>query len=68
MASSNPRTPEQFRGPSPQIGDFHVNELAADKAGAHSPYGTELEFPLALDKIRYTHPSPEDRPHLADGR
>lgn len=68
MASSNPRTPEQFRASEAQEDDFHVNELAADKAGAMSPYGTELEFPLALDKIRYTHPSPEDRPHLADGR
>lgn len=48
--------------------DFHVNELAADKAGAMSPFGPDLVFPLALDQIRYIHPSPEDRPHLADGR
>lgn len=50
------------------IGDFHVNELAADKAGAMSPFGSELVFPLPLDQIRYVHPSPEDRPHLAHGR
>lgn len=51
-----------------QVVDFHVNELAADKAGAMSPFGPELIFPLPLDQIRYVHPSPEDRPHLADGR
>jgi len=50
------------------VGDFHVNELASDKAGAMSPFGPELVFPLALDQIRYIHPGPEDRPHLADGR
>jgi hypothetical protein len=50
------------------IGDFHVNELASDKAGALSPFGADIEFPLPLDQIRYTHPRPEDRPRLADGR
>jgi hypothetical protein len=68
MASSTPRTTEQFRAPDLTVGDFHVNELAADKAGALSPFGPEVEFPLPLDQIRYTHPSPADRPHLADGR
>jgi hypothetical protein len=68
MASSTPRTPEQFRSPEMAVGDFHVNELAADKAGALSPFGSDVEFPLPLDQIRYTHPSPADRPHLADGR
>ena len=68
MATSTPRTPEQFRSAELQVGDFHVNELAADKAGALSPFGAEVEFPLPLDQIRYRHPSPADRPHLADGR
>ena len=48
--------------------DFHVNELAADQAGSLSPFGADLEFPLPLDKIRYTHPGKAERPHLADGR
>jgi hypothetical protein len=68
MASSTPRTPEQFRSRSSHSDDFHVNELASDKAGSMSPFGPELEFPLPLDKIRYEHPSPADRPHLAEGR
>lgn len=50
------------------VGDFHVNELASDKAGSLSPFGADVEFPLPLDQISYRHPRPEDRPHLADGR
>lgn len=68
---ATPRTPEQFRastGHATGHDDFHVNELASDKAGSLSPYGPDTEFPLPLDKIRYTHPSPADRPNLADGR
>lgn len=68
MASSTPRTPEQFRARDLEAEDFHVNELAADKAGALSPFGPEVELPLPLDRIRYQHPSPADRPNLADGR
>lgn len=65
--AATPRTPEQFsQGNVPD--DFHVNELASDKAGSMSPYGPELEFPLPVSQIRYTHPSPADRPNLADGR
>lgn len=62
MAGKSP----ELRG-GHRVGDFHVNELAADKAGALSPFGPELEFPLPLSQIWYAHPRPEDRPHLADG-
>ena len=68
MATSTPRTPEQLRNAQPPVRDFHVNELAADKAGSVSPFGPEIELPLPLDRITYTHPSAEDRPHLAEGR
>jgi hypothetical protein len=64
MAGNTP----QVRTAELQVSDFHVNELAADKAGAMSPFGTDLEFPLPVDRIRYTHPGPADRPNLADGR
>jgi hypothetical protein len=66
MAGTAPRTPEQFRsGPIPI--DFTVSELVSDAAGSHSPFG-DLEFPLPVDKLRYRHPKPDERPHLADGR
>jgi succinate dehydrogenase / fumarate reductase iron-sulfur subunit len=69
MASTAPRLPEQFRGTTVKhIGDFHVDELAADMAGSLSPYGPELEFPLPPDQLRYQHPGPDARPNLADGR
>ena len=61
-------------GKSPELhgggyaADFHVNELACDKAGSLSPFGPELEFPLPVEQLWYAHPRPEDRPHLAGGR
>jgi hypothetical protein len=66
MAGTAPRLPEQFRSASQAI-DFNVSELVSDAAGAHSPFGS-TEFPLPVEKLAYTHPRPEDRPHLADGR
>ena len=72
MAGTSPRAPEQYYHREPnaelEIVDFRVNELAADQAGGLSPFGPDREFPLPIDKIRYTHPGPGDRPHLADGR
>jgi hypothetical protein len=68
MAGTSPRPPEQYFHQETVVVDFHVNELAADQPGGLSPFGPELEFPLPLDKIRYQHPGPEDRPLLADGR
>lgn len=65
MAGTSPRLPEQFRSPSSI--DFTVSELVSDAAGAHSPFG-DLEFPLPVNKILYRHPTPAERPHLANGR
>lgn len=66
---STPRLPERTRAElTPQVNDFHISEFASDMAGPISPYGPELEFPLPLDQIRYRHPGPENRPHLAGGR
>lgn len=69
MASTAPAAPEHRRDASAlRVGDFHVSELAADQAGSLSPFGPETEFPLPLARLRYTHPSAADRPHLAEGR
>lgn len=69
MASTTPRLPEQYGGtPAHVVTDFHIDEFAADMAGSLSPFGPDVQFPLPLDKIVYTHPGPADRPHLADGR
>ncbi|HEX3335249.1 MAG TPA: hypothetical protein VHS54_02235 [Jatrophihabitans sp.] len=66
MAGTAPRRPEQFRS-APAAIDFNVSELVSDAAGAHSPFG-DTRFPLPADKLRYDHPEPKNRPHLADGR
>jgi hypothetical protein len=67
--ASTPRLPERYRGAGVErLVDFHVSEFAADMAGSLSPFGSDLEFPLPVEKLRYTHPGPEARPHLADGR
>jgi hypothetical protein len=42
-----------------------VNELLSQKAGAQSPFGDDLTFPLPVQDLYYTHPSPAERPHLA---
>ncbi len=66
MAGTAPRLPEQFRSPSHAI-DFNVSELVSDAAGSHSPFG-DLVFPMAVERLLYKHPTPEERPHLANGR
>ncbi len=69
MAGTAPRLPEQYRtAPSYLPTDFHVSEIAADTAGSLSPFGPELQFPLPLEQINYTHPTAADRPNLAGGR
>jgi hypothetical protein len=68
MAGIAPRRPEHPTAQLVQVGDFHVNELAADKAGSMSPFGEEFEFPLPVSQIHYQHPTRENRPHLAEGR
>lgn len=67
MASTSPRLPEQFEPRNLGPEDFHVDEVASSHAGPPSPYG-DSEFPWPVEWLRYTHPSPADRPHLANGR
>jgi succinate dehydrogenase / fumarate reductase iron-sulfur subunit len=65
---STPRLPERTRATFVPADDFTVSEVAADVAGAHSPFGNDIDLPLPLDRVRYHHPGPDARPHLADGR
>ncbi len=66
MAGIAPRTPEQFRS-EPDDNDFTVSELVSEAAGSHSPFG-DTELPMPVDQLFYQHPTPADRPNLADGR
>jgi len=42
-----------------------VNELLSQLTGAQSPFGDDLEFPLPVEQLHYTHPGPENRPNRA---
>ncbi len=66
MAGATPRVPEPYLPyRAAQIDDFHISEFATDHPGALSPFGADVEFPLPLERLRYKHPSPADRPHRA---
>ena len=38
-----------------QPGHLAVSELAADRPGGPSPFGDDIEFPLPVGELRYTH-------------
>ena len=66
MPGATPRLPELYQPLSGGAdADFHVSEFAADFAGAMSPFGQDVEFPLPLDRLSYIHPTPAERPHRA---
>jgi hypothetical protein len=71
MVGTSPRLPEQFRDPAghgSQDDDFNVSELVSEAAGAHSPFG-DLEYPVPAELLAfYHHPTPAERPRLANGR
>jgi succinate dehydrogenase / fumarate reductase iron-sulfur subunit len=64
MASTN--TPEQQArqvGSHAQIvkpGRLPVSEFAFDRAGAASPFGDDVEFPIAVEALTYRHPTPTE--------
>ncbi|MGN6605698.1 MAG: hypothetical protein ACTHMS_01620 [Jatrophihabitans sp.] len=63
MAGATERTPAIVSPAHPD--DFVVSELLGSEAGAHSPFGPEMIFPLPVEKLHYVHPGPESRPNLA---
>jgi hypothetical protein len=66
MPGATPRLPELYQPfRTGRDEDFHVSELAADHAGAMSPFGSEVEFPLPLQRLDYRHPSPQEWPRRA---
>jgi hypothetical protein len=44
-----------IRSRSVKPGRLVVSELAFDRPAAPSPFGDELEFPLPVEDLRYTH-------------
>ena len=39
-----------------------VSEFAFSLAGAASPFGDDLPFPLPAERLTYTHPEPDGEP------
>ena len=60
----SPRSSPAPRARTTEI-EAHIDEFAADVAGALSPFGDDLEFPLPLERLGYQHPGPANRPALA---
>lgn len=38
-----------------RAGHLTVSELAAEQAGGPSPFGDDIDFPLPVEELRYTH-------------
>ncbi|MEO6702124.1 MAG: hypothetical protein ABI140_10765 [Jatrophihabitantaceae bacterium] len=40
-----------------------VNELLSNKAGSQSPFGDDIQFPLPVTSLYYSHPGPDNLPN-----
>ena len=58
MAKS-PENAEPVKGQRVKDGHLPVSEFLFGRAGAGSPFGDEVEFPLPVDQIGYLHPEPQ---------
>jgi succinate dehydrogenase / fumarate reductase, iron-sulfur subunit len=64
MPGATPRLPELYQPlPTGIDQDFHVSEFATDHAGAMSPFGPDVEFPLPLERLNYRHPTRAEWPN-----
>jgi succinate dehydrogenase / fumarate reductase iron-sulfur subunit len=52
------------KNPAYGVGHLPINELLFERQGAPSPFGEDIQFPLPVDQLPYTHPStaPLDTP------
>jgi succinate dehydrogenase / fumarate reductase iron-sulfur subunit len=64
MASNiSPDQPVRPEGSHAQVvkpGRLPVSEFAFDRAGAASPFGDDVEFPIAVEALTYRHPTPTE--------
>jgi succinate dehydrogenase / fumarate reductase iron-sulfur subunit len=56
--------PATGRGQVVKSGRLPVTEFAFDRAGAASPFGDDVRFPLPVEALTYVHPEPDDDPGL----
>jgi hypothetical protein len=51
------KRPRKSRAKVVKPGRLAVSEFAADKAGASSPFGDDVIFPLPVEALSYEHPT-----------
>jgi hypothetical protein len=49
--------PGKSRAKVVKPGRLPVSEFAADRAGASSPFGDDVTFPMPVDFLNYEHPA-----------
>jgi hypothetical protein len=54
---SRAQRPGKSRNRPPKAGRLTVSEATSDRAGAGSPFGDDLAFPLPPQQLTYEHPS-----------
>jgi succinate dehydrogenase / fumarate reductase iron-sulfur subunit len=53
----DPRRPRRSRTQTVKPGRLAVTEATSDRAGAGSPFGDDITFPLPPEQLSYEHPS-----------
>jgi succinate dehydrogenase / fumarate reductase iron-sulfur subunit len=48
--------PQKSRAKIVKPGRLAVSEFAADRAGAASPFGDDISFPVPAERLTYDHP------------
>jgi succinate dehydrogenase / fumarate reductase iron-sulfur subunit len=55
-ASQQPQRPRRSRSKAVKPGRLPISEATSDRAGAGSPFGDDVTFPLPLERLNYEHP------------
>jgi hypothetical protein len=56
QAPSPAPRPTKSRAKVVKPGRLAVSEFAADRAGAASPFGDDISFPVPVERLTYEHP------------
>jgi succinate dehydrogenase / fumarate reductase iron-sulfur subunit len=56
QADRDPQRPQRSRVKPVKPGRLPVTEATSDRAGAGSPFGDDITFPVPLDRLSYEHP------------
>ncbi len=61
MAGKPPKHPEESWPTT--FPELAVSEFTAEHTGAQSPFGDDVEFPIPVTHLKYSHPTAADRPN-----